>query len=87
MPTYSLGEIVTQITETENKIYEAIDKGDAGSLHEAKTLVHELAETLRGIVEDTEELKSRPAGHSRINIAGTSGPFQVGNGCVQTNQF
>jgi hypothetical protein len=68
VPTYSHDEIVAEITNTENKIYEMINKGDTESLGGAKTLVHELAETLRGIVKDTEELRSRSAGHSRINV-------------------
>jgi len=62
MPKYSLDEIIVEITKKENEIYDLIDKDDAESLGEAKTLVHELAETLRGIVKDAEELKSRPIG-------------------------
>jgi hypothetical protein len=87
VPTYSFGELTTEITATENKIYEMIDKGDPSSLNEAKGLVHELAETLRGILKDTDALASRTPRHSRINMSNTNGPVQVGNGCVQTNQF
>jgi hypothetical protein len=87
MPKHSVDELITGITNTENKIYELIDEGRTASFNEAKDLVRELAETLRGIVKDTDSLASRAPGHSRINISNTNGPFQVGNGCVQTNQF
>jgi hypothetical protein len=87
VPKYSTDELITGITSTENKIYELIDKSDQKSLSEAKDLVREFAETLRGIVKDTDELKSRSPLHSRINISNANGPFQVGNGCVQSNQF
>lgn len=78
---------VAEVTQAENKIYELIDKGDKESLREANILIHDLAETLRVIIKDTDDLASRPVGHSRVNISGDNGPFQIGNGCVQTNQF
>lgn len=87
MPSYSFGELTTEITNTENEIYEMIDKGDQRSVNEAKDLVHELAETLRGILKDMDAIALRTPRHSRVNISNTNGPFQVGNGCVQTNQF